>query len=170
MKIHDHGVAAGIVVAELHGPDGLLISRCEIPNLITQIGDQYYGERAAGIGSPPAQVTGMKLGTSSTATAKTGAGAALGAYLADSHQAIAATYPQSALNGAARRITWRAIWAPGKATTASPITEVVMVNETLADATSAAGATVARALLTNIAAKAAGDTLTVTWTHDLQGT
>ena len=167
--LHDHFAIRSRVIAELHDHNGLLVARCDTENLVTQVGDQYFAERAAGIGSPPAQVTGMKLGTGSTAASKTGAGAALAAYLTDSHQALAATYPQSSLNGSARRITWRAVWAAGKATSASPITEVVLVNETLADATSLAAATIARALLTNIAAKNSAETLTVTWTHDLLG-
>jgi hypothetical protein len=159
----------GIVVAELTDEHGNLIARSVSRNLITQIGDQYYAERATGISSPPAQVTGMKLGTGSTAVAKTGAGAALVTYLTDSHQALAATYPQSALNGSSRRITWRAVWAAGKATSASPITEAVLVNETLADSTSLAAATIARVILANIPAKNSAETLTVTWTHDLLG-
>lgn len=171
MVVHHEKTALlrGIVVAELHDADGNLITRSINKNLITQIGDQYYGERAAGIGSPPAQVTGMKLGAGSTAVAKTGAGAALITYLADSHQAIAGSYPASALNGSSRRITWRAVWAAGKATTASPITEAVLVNETLTDATSLASATIARVLLANIPAKNIAETLTITWTHDLLG-
>ncbi|MGW1998540.1 hypothetical protein [Embleya sp. NPDC001921] len=158
-----------LVIAELLDPDGRRIGYCKTENLVTQVGDQYYMERAAGIGSPPAQVTGMKLGTGSTTPAKTGGGAALATYLTDSHQAIAATYPQSSLATASRRITWRAIWAAGKATTASPVTEAVLVNETLTDATSLAAATIARVLLTGIGSKGAGDTLTVTWQHDLLG-
>lgn len=162
--IHGHGVAV------LTGPDGEVKARCEFTNLITQIGDQYYGERASGISSPPAQVTGMKLGTGSTAPAKTGAGAGIVTYLSNSHQAIDATWPQSSLSGSSRRIQWKTTWAPGKATTASAITEVVLVNETLTDAAGAgASATVARALLTGIASKGAADTLTVTWNHDLLG-
>ena len=160
----------GFVVVELRGPDGELKSRCEVKNLITEVGDEYYGERAAGIASPPGQVTGMKLGTGSTAVAKTGAGAALVTYLADSHQAIAGTYPQSSKPSSARRISWQAVWAAGKATTASPITEVVLVIDTLADATSTEANTIARALLTGIGSKGASDTLTVTWHHDLEGT
>lgn len=167
--LHDRFAIRSRVIAELHDPTGLLIGYCDTENLVTQVGDQYYMERAVGIGSPPAQITGMKLGTGSTSPAKTGAGAALVTYLTDSHQAIAGSYPASALNSAARRITWRSVWAAGKATTASPITECVLVNETLTDATSLAAATIARVLLTGIAAKGAGDTLTVTWTHDVQG-
>lgn len=159
----------GYVVAEIHGPNGKLKSRCEVRNLVTQVGDQYYGERASGIGLPPGQVTGMKLGTGSTVPAKTGAGAALVTYLADSHQAITGGFPTSALSGASRRIQWQAVWAAGKATTASAITEVVIVNDTLADATSSAANTISRALLTGIGSKGASDTLTVTWNHDLLG-
>jgi hypothetical protein len=111
----------------------------------------------------------MKLGTDSTAAAKTGAGAALGGYLTNSHQAFDATYPQSSLSGSARRVTYIATYAPGKATSASPITEVVIVNAALTDATSAASGTLARSLLTGIGSKGAGETLIVTWTHDLMG-
>lgn len=165
----DRALLCGLVVAELRGPDGELKARCETSNLITQIGDQYYGERAAGIGSPPGQVTGMKLGTGSTAVAKTGAGAALVTYLSNSHQAIDATYPQSSLNGSSRRITWKSTFAAGKATTASAITEAVIVIDTLADATSTAANTIARVLLAGIGSKGASDTLALTWTHDLLG-
>jgi hypothetical protein len=160
---------SGLVVAELWGPDGDLKARCETKNLITQIGDQYYGERAAGIASPPGQVTGMKLGAGSTAVAKTGAGAALVTYLSNSHQAIDGGFPTSALNSSSRRITWKSTFAAGKATTASPITEAVIVIDTLADATSTAANTIARVLLAGIGSKGASDTLTLTWTHDLLG-
>lgn len=160
-------VLAGTVTVELRGPDGELKARTVQPNIITQIGDQYYGERAAGIASPPAQVTGMKLGTGSTAVAKTGAGAALVTYLTNSHQALDGGYPTSSLSSGKRRITWQAVWAAGKATTASAITEVVLVNESLTDATSAAAATISRALVTGVPSKEAADVLTITWTHDL---
>lgn len=158
---------SGFVVAELRGPDGALKARATSRNIITQVGDQYYGERAAGITSPPAQVTGMKLGTGSTTPSKTGAGAALATYLSDSHQALDSGYPASSLSSGLRRITWQAVWAAGKATTASAITEVALVNESLTDATSLAAATIARALLTGVPSKGASDVLTVTWTHDL---
>ena len=138
-------------------------------NLVTQVGDQLYAERGAAIASPPATPTGMKLGTGSTAASKAGAGAALTTYLTDSHLAFDATYPKSSLSGSARRITYICTYGPGKATSASPITEAVIVNEALANATSVAAATVARALLLGIGSKGAGETLTITWTHDLMG-
>lgn len=147
-------------------PDGSVKDEGKAHNIITQVGDQMYGERGAGIGSPPAIPTGMKLGTGSTAVAKTGAGAAIVTYLTNSHQAIAT--PTSGLNGAVRRITYVATYAAGKATTASAITEAVLVNETLTDAAGAgASATIARVLLTGIGSKGASDTLTITWTHDI---
>jgi hypothetical protein len=149
--------------------EGKILRKGKSQNLVTQVGDQLYAERGAGIASPPALPTGMKLGTGSTAESKIGAGAALTTYLTNSHQAFDATYPQSSLSGSARRVTYIATFAPGKATSASPITEAVIVNEALADATSAAAATLARSLLVGIGSKGAGETLTITWTHDLMG-
>lgn len=166
------GDTAGIhghVVVELFDEHGNLKSRQEIDNLVTQVGDRMYGERGAGIGTPPAAPTGMKLGTGTTAVAKTGAGAALVTYLANSHQAFDATFPSSALSGSSRRIAYKVTFAAGKATSATAISEAVIVNEALADATSLEAATVARVLLPSPVAKAAGDTLTVTWNHDLLG-
>lgn len=161
----------GLVEWELRDADGNVTASGHARNIVTQIGDQYYGERAAGIASPPAQVTGMKLGTGSTAAAKTGAGAALVTYLSNSHQAIDGGFPTSALNGSSRRIQWRATFAAGKATSASAIREAVLVNETLADATTAAANTIARIVFsaTDIPVKNAGDSLVVTWSHDLLG-
>jgi hypothetical protein len=151
---------------------GTLIAAGEARNLVTAVGDQMYAERGASSAGAPAAATGMKLGTGATAPAKTGTGAALLNYLTNSHQAFAATYPSSALSSATRQIAYRCTWAAGKATSAVPITEVVLVNETLADTTTEATATVARALLEGanaIPSKTAGSTLTLTWTHSVTG-
>lgn len=138
-------------------------------NLITQVGDQYYGERAAGIGSPPAQVSGMRLGTGTTAVAKTGAGAAIVTYVTGSSKAIDGSFPTSALSGSSRRIQWKTSWAAGEAT-ASGIAEVVITNEgTLTDVAGTAANTISRALLSPTVNKGASDTLAVTWNHDLLG-
>jgi hypothetical protein len=150
----------------LTGPDGEVKCEGKAHNIITQVGDQMYGERGAGIASPPAIPTGMRLGSGATAPAKTGAGAAIVTYLSGSNQAIAT--PTSGLNGAVRRITYVATYAAGKATTASAITEAALVNDTIAtDATSTAANTISRVLLTGIGSKGASDTLTITWTHDI---
>lgn len=165
----DQSGITGTLIVERFDEDGELIERFEGSNLVTQVGDQLYGERGSGAGSP-ALPTGMKLGAGSTAVAKTGAGAALVTYLAGSNKAFDATYPQSSLNGASRRITYKRTYAAGEATTASPITEAAIVTESIAsDTTSTEAETVARILVTGISAKGAGDTLTATWHHDLLG-
>jgi hypothetical protein len=166
----DKGEIVGTLTLERHDKDGNLIEKFVGKNIVTQVGDQVYGERGAGVSGAPAAPTGMKLGTGSTAVAKTGAGAALVTYLAGSNKAFDATYPQSALNGSSRRITYKRTFAAGEATSASPITEAVIVNDTIAtDATSPAANTISRILVTGISAKAATDTLTATWNHDLLG-
>lgn len=157
---------AGYVVAELHGPDGELKARCATKNLITAVGDQMYAGRGAGIASLPAAPTGIKLGSGSTAVAKTGAGAALVTYLAGSNKAFDSGFP-TAVAGV---VTYKRTYAAGEATTASPITEAALVTDTIAtDATSTAANTAARVLLTGIGSKGAADTLTLTWTNSALG-
>lgn len=172
--MNDKALLAGWVVVERFNADGVLVERSENHNLVTQVGDQMYAERGAGIASPPASPTGIRLGTGATTGAnavdKTGTGATLATYLSGSNKAFDATYPSSALNGAARRITYKRTFAPGEATTTSAITEAVIVNDTIAtDATSTSANTIARGVITGISEKDSGDTLTVTWYHDLLG-
>lgn len=165
---NDNSGVTGVVVAELRGPDGALKARCETHNLVTAVGDQLYASRGAGL-TTSATPTGMRLGTGSTAPAKTGAGAAIVTYLATSNKAFDATFP-SATGGVA---TYKRTYAPGEATSASPITEVVINTDTIANdnaTTATAANTISRALLSGIASKAAGDSLTVTWTHTILGT
>lgn len=164
----EHTSISGTLIVERYDQDGKLLERFEGKNLVTQVGEQMYGERGAGIGAAPAVPTGMKLGTGGTAVAKTGAGAALVTYLSGSNKAFDATYPQSSIPGSVRRITYKRTYAAGEATTASAITEAVIVNETIAtDATSAAAATISRVLVVGISQKQATDTLTATWNHDI---
>jgi hypothetical protein len=160
---------AGLLVVELHGPDGELKFRTEVPNLVTQVGDQMYGERGSGAASPSAP-TGMRLGTGgATAAAKTGAGAAIVTYVTGSQKAFEATYPSSTLNGSSRRISYQCIWAAGVAT-ATGIDEAVITNESsLTNVAGTAANTVARAVLSPVVNKGALDQLTITWTHDLLG-
>jgi hypothetical protein len=158
----------GYGVAEVHGPDGELKQRVEFANLVTQIGDQYYGERAAPITSPPAAVTGMQLGTGTTAVAKTGAGAALVTLVTSSLVAQTGT-PASALNGSSRRITYVTTWAAGTATS-NGISEVVLTNQAVVTQTIVPSAnTISRAVLSPVVNKGASDSLTITWNHDLLG-
>ena len=161
----DGATACGTILVECFGPDGKLKWRSEQDNLITAVGDTLYASRGAGLTTVPTP-TGMKLGSGTTAVAKTGAGAALVTYIAGSNKAFDATFPSQA----AGVVTYKRTYAAGEATSAAAITEVVIVNDTIAtDATSAAAATISRGLLANPAAKAAGDSLTVTWTHTILG-
>jgi hypothetical protein len=162
----------GTVIFELSDSRGNLLARCEVNNLVTQVGDQMYFERAAAISGAPAAPTGLRLGTGANtggnAPAKTGAGAALTTYLSGSNKAFDSTWPQSSLTGSARRIQYKATYGAGVATTPSPITEAVIVNDTIAtDATSSAANTITRVAVPGIPSKGATDVLTVTWNHDL---
>lgn len=157
----------GTVIAELHDEHGNLKARCVTKNLVTAVGDQLYASRGAGL-STSALPTGMRLGTGSTAVAKTGAGAAIVTYLATSNKAFDATFP-SATGGV---VTYKRTYAPGEATTASPITEVVINTDTITNdnaTTATAANTISRALLSGIGSKGASDTLTITWTHTVLG-
>lgn len=157
----------GVVELVLRRADGT-VERQVVENLVTEVGDQYYGERASGVASPPDQVTGMRLGTGTTAAAKTGAGAAIVTYITGSSIAIDAGFPTSALEGSSRRIQWQTTWAAGVATNTA-ITEAVITNETpLSDVAGAAADTISRVTFTAVD-KGADDTLTITWSHDLLG-
>jgi len=137
-------------------------------NFVTRVGAQMYADRAVGIVGAPAAPTGMKLGTGSTPPAVTGVGAALSTYLANSHQGFDSGFPASVAQGNGRRITYLATFAAGKATSlVTPITEAVIVNNALTDATSGEAATIARVLLVGVPNKAADQSLVVTWAHDL---
>jgi hypothetical protein len=156
----------GVLVAVLTGPDGQIKGRCEVHNLITSAGDAMYAGRGAGVAGAPAAPTGIKLGAGSTAVAKTGAGAALVTYLTGSNKAFDSGFPSLAANV----VTYKRTYAAGEATTASPITEAAVVNDTITtDATSAAANTASRVLLSGIGSKGASDVLTLTWTHTLTG-
>jgi hypothetical protein len=148
--------------------NGNIKSEGRTKNLVTAVGDQYYAGRAALSTGLPAQVTGFRLGTGSTAPAKTGAGAAIVTYLAGSNKANDSGFP-TASGGV---VTWKRTYAAGEATTASAITEVVLNTDTIANdnaTTATAANTIARALISGVSSKAAGDTLTITWTHTLLG-
>src|ERR1700744_4097801 len=111
----DQNAIGGFLVVERHDEDGNLLERFEGRNIITQVGEQLYGERGAGI-TTTAVPTGMRLGTGSTsagnAPAKTGTGAALTTYLSGSNKAFDATYPQSSLSPSnTRRITYKRTFA-----------------------------------------------------------
>lgn len=162
LGLKGHGVAI------LLDASGDLKAAASFENLVTQVGDQLYGERGAGIVTTPLP-TGMQLGTGTTAVAKTGAGAAIVTLVANSLVATDGGFPASSLQGSARRIQYRTTYAAGTAT-ANGIAEVALVNQATATQTAAPAAnTIARALFASVINKTATDTLVVTWNHDLLG-
>jgi hypothetical protein len=162
---NDDASIKGKVTVELFDKDGNLKFREVVDNLVTAVGDQMYASRGVGL-TTSALPLGMKLGTGTTAASKTGAGAALVTYLANSQQAFDATYP-SVAGGV---VTYKVSYAAGKATSAATaITEVVLYTDATADATSSAANTIARAILSTVPSKQSTDTLAITWTHTLLG-
>jgi hypothetical protein len=157
----------GFVHVVLRNGDDEISHESMHSNGITQIGDEYYGERASGITSPPDQVTGMRLGTGTTAFADTGAGAAIVTHITGSNVAIDGTYPQSSLSSNLRRITWKSTWAAGTATN-SAIAEAVITNlNPIGTGAGSAADTISRVVLSPVVNKGASDTLELTWHHDL---
>jgi len=165
---------SGTVTVRKFGPNGELLLCIVTHNLVTAVGDQMYAERGAGIAGALAVPTGMKLGTGSTTPGKAGAGSALDTYVTGSDAGFDATFPSSAQVTVAGvtswSITYQCTWLAGVATTVVPLTEVVLVNDALADATSTAGHTVARALIGSPIPKDANQELVVEWAHHLRGT
>lgn len=167
---------SGFGIATLLDERGRVKDQVEFTNLITTAGDQYYAQKAiVGIApasaSAPSAVTGMKLGTGTTAVTKSGTAAALITYLTASNVAFVTGYPQAAAytgSDTGWTATYQCSWAAGVATSAS-INECVIVNDSGTNATSTAANTISRVVFTSTISKASTDTLTVTWSHRLLG-
>lgn len=153
----------------LTNTDGTIAAQGETNNIVTANGEQVYAKRGAGIAIPPSEPLGMKLGTGSSTPSRTGAGSTLTTYLANSHKAFDSGFPTVTTPAGTSRVTYECTFAAGKATSAGAITEAVIVNANLTDTNSASNNVVARVLLTGIPSKSAGQTLTITWSHDLTG-
>lgn len=158
----------GQVLLECYDEDGNLKWEYTTNNLITTPGDTYYAAMGiAGVSpaapSAPTKVACMKLGTGSTAVAKTGAGAGLVTYLSGTNVAFDASNPSVAANVA----TYVTTFVAGVGTN-SALAEIVMA-KTNADSTSASGDCIARALISPTRNKQSGDTLVATWTHTFLG-
>jgi hypothetical protein len=167
-------IVEGLVLVELFDERMRLKHREELRNLITDAGDLYHAQKvitaiAPVSASAPTAMTGMKLGTGTTAVAKNGAGAALVTYLTASNVAFDASYPQTSNLGAGLGVTaiYKTTWSAGVATN-SAITEAVIVNDSSTNATSTAGNTLSRLVFTAIN-KSSLDTLAITWSHKFLG-
>lgn len=164
----------GFGVVEVRDSEGYLKQVVPFANLITTAGDQYYAQKAiVGISpsapSAPTAVNGMKLGTGTTAVAKSSTGAALVTYLTASNVVFDATFPSAAAVGgdAGWNATYKTTWVAGTATNTA-ITEAVIVNDQATNATTTAANTIARVVFTAVN-KGASDTLAITWTHKFLG-
>jgi len=149
----------GEVVAVLRGPDGRIKNKQVFHNLVTDQGDDFA---KSAIYTAAYATWGMKLGTASTAAAKNGAGSyiATGDYISGSAQALDDSTPKE---GASANICqFRRLWAAGEGTS-NTINRVAIVDNTSDAGEADASHTYAIAVFPAQIAKAAGDTLTVTW-------
>lgn len=171
-----HQDSAGLVgygTVALFDREGNLKEVEPFVNKITTLGDEYYAKRAvAGIGTPnlaqPTLVNGMKLGTGTTAVAKSGAGSSLVTYISGSNQLFDTTHPATTdLTGdTGWDAVYKCTWGAGDVTNAA-ITEAVIVEDAGVD-DAASALTIARIVFTP-KNKTADDTLTITWAHTFNG-
>lgn len=177
-KAHDfRGLGmVGFGVAHLLDERGRTKELIPFANLISTAGDQYYAQKGVvGIApaspSAPTAVNGMKLGTGTTAAAKSGAGAALATYLSGSNQPFATGYPTAAAytgTDTGWTANYQSIWAAGTATSAT-INEAAIVNDQATNATSSAANSISRVVFGSTINKGSSDALTVTWSHRFLG-
>lgn len=164
----------GLAIVRLFDAKGRLMFDETIHNLITDAGDLYIAAKvitgiAPANATAPTAMSGMKLGTGTTAVAKNGAGAALVTYKTASNVAFDASYPQTQNLGAGAGVNanYKTTWTAGVATDAA-LTEAVIVNDAATNATSTAANTISRIVFTAVN-KGASDTLAITWSHKFLG-
>jgi hypothetical protein len=164
----------GSVLIQLFDENGQLKEERRGGNLITDAGDLYYATRAiAGVlpsnTADATKMTGMKLGTGTTAVAKAGAGGALVTYIGASNNLFDASFPVIQNLGAGLGVNgqYKTTWAAGDVTNAA-ITEAVIVNDAATDATTGVANTAHRIVFTAIN-KGASDTLVITWNALFKG-
>jgi hypothetical protein len=155
----------GLVVARLFGPDGALKYEEQGRNLVTNYGDEFLATRA--YDDTVDIVTGMKLGTGTTAVTKADN---IETYITGSNEALDAAATDSDLGaGSGHRVIYVCTWVAGDVTNGA-IGEVVLTNQTaLADNAGAATDKVARYVFASTIDKQAGDSLEVTWNIDVLG-
>ena len=165
---HVDKVSARANVHVIHRRNGVVIHEEWGENLVTDIGDHGIAERL--YDDTGLIVTGMKLGTGSTAVAKNGAGAGMVTYITGSEEALDGVATDATKGaGAGWRTTYVCTWVAGDVTNAA-IAEVCLTDQTaLADNTSAIADTWARFVFGATIDKQAGDSLEVTWQIDILG-
>ena len=175
-KVANDGESAftGSVLIQLIDEDGNVKDERRGGNLITDAGALYYAGKAITGISPanpaaPTAMSGMKLGTGTTAAAKSGAGAALVPYISGSNNPFDASFPATQNLGAGLGVNgqYKTTWAAGDVTNTA-ITEAVIVNDAATDLTSSAANTTHRIVFTAIN-KLSTDTLVITWNAKFLG-
>jgi len=149
----------GEVIAVLRGSDGKIKSKQVFHNLVTTQGNTFA---AAALWTAAYATWGMKLGTASTEASPTGAGSfiAVGDYVSGSAQALDDSTPK--VGAGATIAQFRRLWAAGEGTS-DTINRVAIVDNTTDAGEADATHTYSIAVFSAQIAKAAGDTLTVTW-------
>ena len=167
---HDGVGLIGFGTLQLLDGDGREKLHVPFANLITDAGDLYYATKAISGVSPanvaaPTAVTGMQIGSGTTAPAKSGSGAAMVTLLAG--RAFDSGYPQIVNLGAGLGVNavHRATYPAGTGT--GSVTEATITSGTVTSASTTAN-TVSRVTFTAIP-KAAADSLVLTWNHKFLG-
>lgn len=160
----------GYGTIELIGEDGELKLVRPFVNLVTDYGDLYYAGMGIALVTPqapaqPTKLTGMQIGSGTTAVAKAGAGGAMVTLLAG--VAFDATYPQTNNLGAGLGVeaVYKTTFPAGTGT--GTVNEATVTNGTIGTA-STVGNTVGR-ILTGAITKGASDALAITWRHKYLG-
>jgi hypothetical protein len=132
--------------------------------------DETFDEIARRIAPTlPTALTGMKLGTGTTAPAKAGVGAASLAasadYISGSGQVFDTSFPSTTNLGTTLGVqaVYKVTYAAGTATN-SAIASAVIVNDAATNLTTTVANTVSRVTFTAVN-KGASDTLAITWNH-----
>lgn len=163
--------AHGLLEWRLWSEEGDLLVEGASENLLTTYGDEWSIRRLLDATPASGPITGMRLGTGTTAPSKSGAGAAIVAYAAGSSRALDGGFPTVAAIGV--DVGWRATYRttyPAGVASVSGLAEAVMTNIAIADVAGAAGNTTNRGLLSPVVNKGASDTLELTWTISHNGT
>lgn len=151
----------GFVEAVLRDQFGNIKQVERTHNLVTTNGDNYFAGLAR-VGGAVWATNAMKLGTATTAAAKSGAGSFIGTgdYISGSAKACDNASPKQ---GASANITqYLRTYAAGEGTSTT-VNRVAIVDNTTDAGEADATHTAAIAVFPNTIAKGASDTLTVTW-------
>lgn len=165
LEVGNRGLV-GYGTVELFDEDGELLVSNPFANLITDYGDLWYAGKGVALIPPaspaaPTALTGMQIGSGSTAVAKAGAGGAMVTLLAG--VAFDATFPNTNNLGAGLGVecVYKSTFGAGVGT--GTVAEATITNGTIG-AASTVGNTISR-ILTGAIVKGAGDSLAVTWRH-----